>query len=299
MNNLYQTQGQWPNQMHHQPSPGGHQNAFAPSNVNSQPYAQGFQPTNYMPSGQMPGQGYSGYYNQGYSRGYGNDGSYGGRAPNPAAPLYNQGPPSQGPHHKKHYSRPGNNHNFNNGSTGQQYNTKQNYNKKSSFGGFEAPSDFNPNMSQYKQRNIELPKRSQAATAAWSQAPKAAPAQGTAAGAADWSSMLKRMQATGAPALKKRDRVKEALGKLDVSEEAEVDRVKNILNWLKDSKDGKEVVVPKDDEKKETSAEKNEDGAEKSAAEAADKDADSKEKEAETAIDREPTRKRREGAINL
>lgn len=71
------------------------------------------------------------------------------------------------------------------------------------------------------------------------------------------------------------------------------------MTLLKDSKDGKEVVIPKDDEKPEASAEKKEDGAEKTAAEAADQDAEGKEKEAEAIAEQAPGRKRRDGSINL
>jgi hypothetical protein len=46
-------------------------------------------------------------------------------------------------------------------------------------------------------------------------------------------------------ALKKRDMVKEALKKYHVEEEADVEQFKDILALLKDSRAGKEVVVPK------------------------------------------------------
>lgn len=110
--------------------------------------------------------------------------------------------------------------------------------------------------------------------------------------------MARRVQETGV-ALKKRDLVKEALDKHDVKEVAEVDRYKTMLKLLKESKEGKEVAVPKDDEKAEAPSEQKEDGAEKAAAEAADKDGEAKEKEAEVVAEEAPGRKRREGAINL
>lgn len=92
--------------------------------------------------------------------------------------------------------------------------------KKSSFSGFEAPSDFNPNMNQYKQRNIEL------------SYPSAQPpaTNGTAkASIANWSVVSKSLQMKSVPRLKKRDILKEVLEKHDVKEETDVEPFRKLL----------------------------------------------------------------------
>ena len=112
--------------------------------------------------------------------------------------------------------------------------------------------------------------------------------------------LAKKVQSTGGLALKKRDKVKEALAKYQVEKEADVEAFKSILKMLKDSKDGREVVIPKDDAKEPSAAaEAKEDGAEKAAADAADEGTDGKEKDAEADADEEPLRKRREGSLHL
>lgn len=139
MKNFYGDQARWQPPMHQQAA-GGHPN-FTPSNVGAQPFAPSY--AQYPPSNYMQGQmGGGQYYQQTYSM----------------PPLYNQtgGQPNQ---YKKPYNKGGNSQNYNNNGPNAQSQFKpknQQYHGKRSYSGFEAPGDFNPNMSQYKQKNIEL-----------------------------------------------------------------------------------------------------------------------------------------------